>query len=91
MAPGDEVEVTITRVGAVGLGFRQIIETLPEGFSYVDGSAMTPDSGGVVRPTPGETAQERKFTVLGVSTLKYKVMVGANVAGDMSYPFMVWW
>ena len=88
VAPGDEVEVTITRVGAAGLGFRQVIETLPEGFSYVDGSAMTPDSGGVIRPNPGATAQELKFTVLGVTTLKYKVMVDAGVAGDMSYPFM---
>ena len=88
VAPGDEVEVTIIRVGAVGLGFRQVIETLPEGFSYVTGSAMTPDSGGVIRPTEGATAQEAKFTVLGVNTLKYKVMVDAGVAVDMSYPFM---
>ena len=86
VAPGDEVEVTITRVGALGLGFRQVVETLPEGFSYVDGSAMTPDSSGVVRYTQGATAQDVKFTVLGVSTLKYKVMVGANVA-DGPYTF----
>ena len=86
VAPGDEVEVTITRVGAAGLGFRQVIETLPEGFSYVDGSAMTPDSGGVIRPNPGAIAQELKLTVLGVSTLQYKVMVGGNTV-DNSYTF----
>ena len=86
VAPGDEVEVTIIRVGAAGLGFRQVIETLPEGFSFVPGSATTPDSGGVIRPPEGTTTQELKFTVLGVSTLKYKVMAGANVA-ENSYTF----
>ena len=86
VAPGDEVEVTIIRVGAAGLGFRQVIETLPEGFSFVPGSATTPDSGGVVRPSEGTTTQELKFTVLGVNTLKYKVVAGANVA-ENSYTF----
>ena len=86
VAPGDEVEVTIIRVGAAGLAPRQVVETLPEGFTFVAGSEMSPDTGSVVRYTQGDTAQEAKFTVLGVTTLKYKVMAGANVA-ENSYTF----
>ena len=43
--PDSEVEVTIERVGAVGLSFRQVVETLPDGFTYVEDSAASPDAG----------------------------------------------
>ena len=40
VAPGDEFDVTINNVGLAD-GFGSVVETLPAGFSYVDGSATS--------------------------------------------------
>ena len=77
VAPGDVVVVTINNVGLAD-GFGDVVETLPAGFSYVDGSAAsdTPNAaiGAVVS---GLTVT---FTVVGVDSFTYEVTVGSGVA-----------
>ena len=65
VAPGGELEVTVT-VGGYGAGGR-VEETLPAGFSYVDGSTTPAD----IRVTlDGQTV---RFTMQGTTEFTYKV------------------
>ena len=61
---GDELDVTISGTGFSGT-VSGIKETLPAGFSYVDGSA-TSAQGGVRASTAGQVVT---FTVLGTRLL----------------------
>jgi hypothetical protein len=71
--------------GNVGLadGFGDVVETLPDGFSYVDDSAAsdTPNAaiGAVVS---GLTVT---FTVVAVDSLTYEVRVGPDAAYFLRY------
>ncbi len=72
-AAGEEITVTITAAGYGSFG--QVVETLPNGFSYVDGST-NPSS---VRTSAN--GQKVTFTLLGaVPSFSYKVTVG-DMAG----------
>ena len=77
VGPGDEITVSIavTNYGAFG----QVVETLPDGFSYVADSTSPSDIRIKV------VGQEVTFTLLGEETFSYKVM--ASRTGD-SHTFM---
>ena len=65
VAPGSEFTVTIAaNYGAFG----RVVETLPDGFSYVEDS-VSPDSVRVA-----VVSQEVSFTLLGEESFSYKVM-----------------
>ena len=72
VAPGSEFTVTIaaTNYGAFG----QVVETLPDGFSYV------PDSTSPATVRAAVDGQEVTFTLLGEESFSYKVM--ASRTGD---------
>ena len=76
-AEGGEVTVTIDIVGAYGVG--SVVEKLPAGFSYVDGSVMPADI------TTGVDGQDVSFPLLGESSFTYRVMTSAT-AGAHSFP-----
>ena len=76
--PGSQVRVTITGLDLMS-GAGRVIETLPAGFSYVDGSAMSPDPQARIRVS--ESGRMVTFTVLGIDTLHYMVMAGSSVEG----------
>ena len=77
VGPGEEVEVTIQ---ASGYGFGgQVVETLPDGFTYVEDSA-SPSSLRV-----DMDGQELRFTLLGETGFSYKVAASSD-AGE--YTFM---
>jgi hypothetical protein len=77
VAPGAEITVTVT---ASDFGqFGGIIETLPEGFAYVDGSGS---------PTPRVSGQTLTFTLFGVSSVSYTV-TASDTAGDYSFSGVV--
>ena len=76
VAPGGEVEVTVT-VGGYGAGGR-VEETLPAGFSYVDGSAAPAD----IRVTlDGQTV---RFTMTETTEFTYKVSA-SSTEGDYTF------
>ena len=75
---GGEVEVTIQASG-YGFGAGQVVETLPAGFSYVNGS-VNPSNINV-----REEDQDLKFTLLGETSFSYKVTASSD-AGE--YTFM---
>ncbi len=77
VARGDEVEVTINNVGLAD-GFGTVVETLPAGFAYVDGSAASTNPGATVGAEV--SGQVVSITVVGVDTLTYRVTVGSGVA-----------
>ena len=90
VAQGETFMVTITDTGfgavaAIG----RVVETLPAGFSYVDGSAtkVSGHAQGVVRGTVDATDSRMvNFTVVSVESFTYEVMVGANVQdGDHTF------
>ena len=78
VAPGDELEVTISNVGlADGVGVA--VETLPAGFSYVDDSAVVTNGGsraGIGTVVSGQTVS---FRLVSVDSFTYKVAVGSEV------------
>ncbi|MDE2861082.1 MAG: cadherin domain-containing protein [Chloroflexota bacterium] len=79
-ATGGEVTVTITIAGSYQ-GIGSVTETIPAGFSYVSGSGSI---------TPTESGQELSFTLLGETSLSYKVMAPATPGqhqfdGELSY------
>ena len=87
VAQGETFMVTITDTGygadeAIG----QVVETLPAGFSYVDGSAtkvVGHATKGVVRGTVDATdSRIVTFSVVSVESFTYEVMVGDSVGGD---------
>ena len=76
VAPGGELEVTVT-VGGYGAGGR-VEETLPAGFSYVDGSAAPAD----IRVTlDGQTV---RFTMTETTEFTYKV-TASSTEGDYTF------
>ena len=92
VAQGEKFTVTITDTGygadreAIG----QVVETLPAGFSYVDGSAtkvVGHATKGVVRGTVDATdSRIVTFSVVSVESFTYEVMVGDSV-GDGDHTF----
>ena len=77
VAPDDAFAVTINNVGLAD-GFGEVVETLPAGFSYVDGSATsTTPKAAIDAEVSGQVVT---FTVVGVDSLTYKVTVGPDVA-----------
>ena len=85
VAPGDELEVTISNVGlADGTGVA--VETLPAGFSYVDESAVVTNGGsraGIGAVVSGQTVS---FRLVSVDSFTYKVAVGFEV-GEGQHTF----
>ena len=85
VAPGDELDVTISNVGLTD-GFGSAEETLPAGFSYVEGSAVV--TVGAASAVIDHTVEDQTytFTLLGVDSFTYKVAVGSEV-GDGQHTF----
>ena len=82
VAPGDELTVTITNIGlqAAG-GFGSVEETIPDGFTYVTGSAINTDGGsGVVSDPTDPAAQPLIFTLVAVDSFRYKLSVDSDAA-----------
>ncbi|MDE2802855.1 MAG: hypothetical protein OXK21_08230, partial [Chloroflexota bacterium] len=67
---GGQATVTITIVGDYG-GIGAVVETLPAGFSYVDGSVNPSDI------TPTVDGQQLSFSLLGETSLSYRVTTSA--------------
>ena len=83
-APGDEIDVTISGLGlAAGVG--QVMETLPDGFSYMDGSAAVADADPNDRAAVGGSVdgQVVTFNVVGLDSFTYTVEVAADAAGGV--------
>ena len=77
VAPDDEFAVTMNNVGLAD-GFGSVVETLPAGFSYVEGSAASTDANAVIEAeADGQTVT---FTLVGVDSFTYRVTVGSDVA-----------
>ena len=77
-AGGGEVTVTIDISGSYGNG--AVVETLPSGFSYVDGSVMPSDITSIIRD-----GQKWTFPLLGETSFTYRVMTSAS-AGTHNFP-----
>ena len=85
VAPGDELEVTISNVGlADGVG--SAVETLPAGFSYVDGSAAVTSSAPRAGIGAAVSRQTVTFSLVAVDSFTYKVAVGSEV-GEGQHTF----
>ena len=83
VASGREFSVTINNVGLAD-GFGTVVETLPAGFSYVAGSAISTTPNAAI---DGEASgQEVTFTLVAVDSFMYMVTVGSNVE-DGSHVF----
>ena len=76
-AEGGEVTVTINISGYNGIG--SVEETLPSGFSYVDGSVMPSDL------TPTRDGQKWTFFLIDETSFTYRVMTSAS-AGPHNFP-----
>jgi hypothetical protein len=76
--PGDRVEVTIAVSGA-SVGFADVVETLPDGFSYVAGSVSS-----VSTINDSQVGQDVTFTFNGAASFTYAV-IASDVDG--SYDF----
>ena len=87
---GTELTVTITGTGHGEQGeIGRVMETLPAGFSYEEGSAtrVSGDPNGVVRgKVDPDNDRMVTFTVMSVASFTYRVMVGSGVP-DGQYPF----
>ena len=91
VAQGEKFTVTITDTGyGADREIGQVVETLPAGFSYVDGSAtkvVGHVTKGVVRGTVDATdSRIVTFSVVSVESFTYEVMVGDSV-GDGDHTF----
>ena len=91
VAQGEKFTVTITDTGyGADREIGQVVETLPAGFSYVDGSAtkvVGHATKGVVRGTVDATdSRIVTFSVVSVESFTYEVMVGDSV-GDGDHTF----
>ena len=80
---GDEFSVTVNNVGLAD-GFGEVVETLPEGFSYIDSSASSDTANAAISAAVSD--QTVTFTLVAVDSFTYKVAVGPNVE-DGTYPF----
>ena len=84
---GDEFTVTISGVdlgdAAPSASFGLVVEMLPEGFTYVDGSAAVASGGSGATIRVDETSSGVEFTVVRVDSFTYKVAVGASVPDDV--------
>ena len=67
VAPDDEFTVTINNVGLAD-GFGSVVETLPAGFSYVEGSAESSAANAVIDAEVSEDGRTVTFTVVGVDS-----------------------
>ena len=91
VAQDETFMVTITDTGfGADKAIGQVEETLPAGFSYVDGSAtkvVGHATKGIVRGTVDATdSRIVTFTVVSVESFTYEVMVGADVLdGEHSF------
>ena len=66
VAPDEEFAVTMNNVGLAD-GFGEVVETLPDGFSYVDNSAASTDANAIIdAAVDGQTVT---FTVVGVDSV----------------------
>ena len=91
VAQGEKFTVTITDTGnGADRAIGQVVETLPAGFRYVDGSAtkvVGHATKGVVRGTVDATdSRIVTFSVVSVESFTYEVMVGDSV-GDGDHTF----
>ena len=91
VAQGEKFTVTITDTGyGADKTFGQVVETLPAGFSYVDGSATKvvghATKGGVRGTVDATDSRIVTFSVLSVESFTYEVMVGDSV-GDGDHTF----
>ena len=91
VAQGETFTVTITDTGyGADKAIGQVVETLPAGFSYVDGSAtkvVGHATKGVVRGTvDASDSRIVTFSVVSVESFTYEVMVGDSV-GDGDHTF----
>ena len=80
-AGGGEVTVTIEIVGSYVIG--SVVEKLPGGFSYVEGSVMPADITADI--TTEVAGQDVSFPLVGESSFTYKVMTSAS-AGRHNFP-----
>jgi hypothetical protein len=77
VARDGEFPVTINNVGLAD-GFGSVVETLPDGFSYVDNSAASTTPNAVIDDeVDGQTVT---FTLVAVDSFTYRVRVGSDVA-----------
>ena len=83
VSPGTdrEVVVTITRVGAAD-GFAQVVETLPAGFTFKDGSAEVADASPHAKSGASATVSGQVVTlvVVAANSVRYTVEVADDVA-----------
>ena len=71
VAPGDELTVTIEAMSYGASG--EVVETLPTGFSYVEGSSD------LVASAVGVSGQDVTFTLAGEASFTYKVTASDTV------------
>lgn len=81
VSPGDELTVTISDLGlgATG-GIGNVQETVPDGFTYVTGSAIVLSPAGTTPQIrePNIAGGVHDFFMLGVDSFRYKVSVDAG-------------
>ena len=81
-AGGGMVTVTVEITGSYGVG--SVVETLPAGFTYVDGSVTPSDI------TPAEDGRKVSFPLLGESSFSYSVDTSTSsgrhgFSGELTY------
>ena len=81
VAPGGVFTVTISNVGLAD-GFGTVVETLPDGFSYVDNSATSPTPRAVIDVEVSDDGRTVTFTLVAVDSFTYRVRVGSDVEDD---------
>ena len=85
VAPDGEFAVTINNVGLAD-GFGKVVETLPAGFDYADGSAASPTPNAVIDVEVSDDGRTVTFTLVAVDSFTYRVTVGSDVEPG-SYTF----
>ena len=80
---GDVFSVTIDNIGLAD-GFGNVEETLPAGFTYVEGSVSSDGANAAISAEVSD--QTVNFALVGVDSFTYKVAVGQDVA-DGRYLF----
>ena len=91
VAPGDEFSVTINNVGLAD-GFGEVMETLPEGFSYVEDSASSDTPNAAISGEVSEVSDQIvTFTLVFVDSFTYMVTVGPGRGRMGLMPSQVSW